>query len=135
MRCDVAALTISLSRSLAVLSAPRGPCRYATYATMAGVDPADKIGEAAGVPPIDGFDVLPLVLGLNATSPRTEIFFGVECLVQGDLKLLTGGSTSASWPGPTYPNSTSDGNTLNLYTANCSVDTPCLCVKVTHCPV
>lgn len=95
---------------------------------MAGVDPRDRVGEAAGVPPVDGMDMLPLLTGANATSPRTEIFFGVEALLQGDWKLLTGGATSASWPGPTYPNASTaaTNNTLNLYTAPCSWEAPCL---------
>eukprot|EP00729_Bicosta_minor_P007323 gene7323-11692_t len=101
---------------------------YATYATMAGVDPNDAAGEAAGVPAIDGFNVLPLLLGDNATSPRTEIFFTKDCLMKGDWKLLRSKTSSASWPGPTYPNASTaaDNNTLNNYNLDCSGNAPCL---------
>jgi hypothetical protein len=57
---------------------------------MAGADPRDMAGEAAGVPAVDGFNLLPLLLGQNKTSPRTEIFFTNGCLIMGDWKLLIG---------------------------------------------
>jgi hypothetical protein len=55
---------------------------------MAGGNPADTEGEAAGVPPVDGLNVLPLLLGRNTTSPRTEIFFQNGAYMQGDWKIL-----------------------------------------------
>ena len=33
----------------------------------------DRRAAAAGLPPVDGLDVWPLISGANATSPRTEI--------------------------------------------------------------
>jgi arylsulfatase I/J len=89
---------------------------------MAGGDPRDAAGEAAGVPAVDGLNLLPLLMGTNATSPRTEIFFTAGCLIQGDWKLLTSGGSSASWGGPTYPNKTSDQNYLSMYSAKCGME-------------
>lgn len=91
---------------------------YATYTSLAGADPRDAEGEAAGVPPVDGLDMTALLMGTNGTSPRTEIYIG-PVLIIGDWKLVTGSVRMASWAGPTYPNSTSDGNTLDHYTAEC----------------
>ena len=82
---------------------------------LAGVDPHDTEGEAAGVPAVDGYNVLPVLFGSNTTSPRTEIWFAKGVLMQGDWKLLTTSISSASWAGPTYPNKSSVGNTLDQY--------------------
>jgi hypothetical protein len=41
--------------------------------------------------------------------------------IMGDWKLLTGkAGKSASWPGETYPNASSAGNTLDNYNLDCS---------------
>jgi hypothetical protein len=62
----------------------------------------------------------PMISGTNRTSPRTELFVTGDLLIQGDWKLITGKAKSASWAGPTYPNKSSDGNTLDRYTADCT---------------
>jgi len=49
---------------------------YTTFCALAGVDPADARAAAAGLPPVDGVDLSPVLLGTNATSPRTEIVIG-----------------------------------------------------------
>ena len=98
---------------------------YATYCTLADIDPTDTVGERAGLPPIDSQNMWPMLSGANLTSPRAELFMnaanakGGGCLIQGDWKLLTGMISSASWPGPTYPNASSINNTLDQYTASC----------------
>ena len=54
---------------------------YATFAALAGVDPADTQCAASGTggggaipcPPIDSLDMWPMLSGANATSPRTEL--------------------------------------------------------------
>jgi hypothetical protein len=95
---------------------------------MAGVSPDDPVGTAAGVPAVDGLNMLPVLLGTNRTSPRSEIFFGKEALIQGDWKLLSAKASSASWPGPTYPNrsTAATNNTLDNYNLECSDTEPCL---------
>ena len=62
----------------------------------------------------------PLISGATTTSPRSELFVTSDLLIQGDWKLIVGSASSASWPGPKYPNASSDGNTLDRYTAKCS---------------
>ena len=47
--------------------------RYTTFCGLAGVDPTDERAAAAGLPPVDGHDLWPLISGANATSPRTEV--------------------------------------------------------------
>ena len=86
---------------------------FVTYCAFAKIDSTDKPGELAGVPPVEGLDMWPLLSGKNMTSPRTEIFFSSQALIVGNWKLLTGSIKSAAWAGPTYPNATSDGNTLD----------------------
>jgi hypothetical protein len=44
-----------------------------TFCALAGVDPADKKAMAAGLPPIDGVDVMPQILGLNVSNAHDEI--------------------------------------------------------------
>merc|ERR1712232_352738 len=93
---------------------------YATYCRLAGVDPADPVGEAAGVPPVDALDVWPMISGVNSTSPREELFMEDHCLIIGDWKLITGKVKGASWAGPTYPNASSENDSVGDYNADCS---------------
>ena len=51
---------------------------YATFASLAGVDPADARAAAAGLPPIDSHDLSPVILGQTTTSPRTSLVIGTE---------------------------------------------------------
>ena len=70
----------------------------------------------------------PMLSGANSTSPRDELFIDTSVLIQGDWKLITGSVSSASWPGPTYPNASTaaEQNSLDKYTAKCSPHDPCL---------
>jgi arylsulfatase I/J len=83
----------------------------ATFCALAGVDPTDARAAAAGLPPIDSLDMSALLLGTNATSPRTEVWLGSDTddgndgatLVQGvirasdGMKLLVGNVQYAGW--------------------------------------
>ena len=95
------------------------------------MDVADARGAAAGLPPVDGINLWPLLSGANSTPPRTEIVLGStstgdqgfgDTIVQGyvnassGLKILVGGLGWSSWPGPQSPDGA--GN-LNVY-YNCS---------------
>ena len=51
---------------------------YATFASLAGVDPTDARAAAAGLPPIDSHDLSPVILGQTTTSPRTSLVIGTE---------------------------------------------------------
>jgi hypothetical protein len=45
---------------------------YSSFCALAGVDPTDELGNAKGLPPIDGLDVSPMLLG-TGVSPRMEV--------------------------------------------------------------
>ena len=92
---------------------------YTTFCSLAGVDPTDETAAAAGLPPVDGLDVSPLLLAPGAASPRGEVILGTSlngkitangaASVQGVLradgwKLLIGELSGAFWQGPVYPN-------------------------------
>jgi hypothetical protein len=49
---------------------------YRTFCGLAGVDPTDERAAAAGLPPVEGYDLWPLLSGLNTTAPRTEVWLG-----------------------------------------------------------
>ena len=85
---------------------------YRTFCGLAGVDPADARGAAAGLPPVEGFDLWPVLSGANETSPRsevvigmptdnTDVFVGVQGVIDsGGYKLLIGVLHSPVWTGP-----------------------------------
>lgn len=85
---------------------------YATYAALAGVDPTDHKAAAANLPGHDSLNLWPLISGQNATSPRAELALGAERevggLIRGGYKLVLGTNAMAGWPGPVFPNTTSD---------------------------
>ena len=51
---------------------------YSTFAALAGVDRTDHRAAAAGLPPVDGFDLTGILTGSNLTSPRAELPIGTE---------------------------------------------------------
>ena len=92
---------------------------YTTFCGLAGVDPADPEGVAAGLFPPDGLDMWPLLSGANTTSPRQYVVLGssdtspqagnttVQGVIRNDgFKLLLGNVENNWWTGPVYPNST-----------------------------
>jgi arylsulfatase A-like enzyme len=94
---------------------------YATFASLAGVDPTDHKAAAAGLPPIDSLDLWPYLSGTQSESPRTEVFADADTLVLRGWKLVGANSRNASdarghgarlpfacWHGPKYPNGSSD---------------------------
>lgn len=96
---------------------------YATFCALAGADPVDHKGAAAGLPPVTSINMWPLLSGQNATSPRDEIIIGsalpypgtssgatfVQGLLRSDgYKLLRDQVGQAVWTGPFYPNTTSN---------------------------
>jgi arylsulfatase I/J len=94
---------------------------YSTFSFLAGVDPTDHTGAAAGLPPIDSLNMWPVLSGENDTSPRTELLVSKDCLVTDKWKVLTGNIAGASWPGPKYPNMTTQdtGNYIYKFNQNC----------------
>ena len=49
---------------------------YKTFAGLAGADPTDHRAAAAGLPPVEGYDLWPLISGAVTKSPRTEVWLG-----------------------------------------------------------
>ena len=93
-----------------------------TFCALAGVDPADARAAAAGLPPVEGFNIWPMLSGANASTPRAVHFLGsaagvdgpaAATIVQGVIrvadgyKLLIGGVGPSFWSGAVYPNATS----------------------------
>merc|ERR1712080_518629 len=106
---------------------------YSTFSHLAGVDPTDHRAAAANLPPIDSFNLVPLLFGENSTSPRVEIPLGtpamkttqyesttVNGLIHGDYKILIGNIIEAGWQGPHYPNSTTNTHCFDTNVANSS---------------
>ena len=79
---------------------------YATFCSIAGVDPTDERAAKAKLPPIDSMNMWPLISGQNSTSPRVDIPLSHQTLISGPYKILTGKVSLAGWTGPQFPNST-----------------------------
>ena len=77
---------------------------YATFCSLAGIDPVDKKASKANLPPIDSLDMWPLISGQNSTSPRVDIPVTNKTLISRDYKILTG-IAGAGWTVPHYSNS------------------------------
>jgi len=105
---------------------------YATFASLVGEDPEDKLAATLGLPPIDSLDMLQLLTGANATSPRTELPLsyaaggGNRALIRGRYKLILNANTikNGFFPGPTTPNGT-------RYTSQVDCSSGCLFDLVT----
>lgn len=94
---------------------------FTTYCGLAGVSTEDPKAKSAGLPPVDGFDLWPVLSGATKTGPRTEIWLGsggagdsdnskdpiVQALIRSDgYKVLYGNVIENAWTGPFYPNAT-----------------------------
>ena len=97
---------------------------YPTACALAGVDAADARAAAAGLPPVDGVNLWPLLSGANATPPRSEVYFGVptissalsigdpylgvQALIRAEgaalWKLVIGVTHQNVWTSAAYPN-------------------------------
>ena len=98
--------------------------RYATFCNLAGIDPADAVAAAHGLPPIDSADLWPLLVGSNTTSPHTTLPIVVDfvppqlkavignssAILHSDRwKLLEGTQLLSYWQGPAFPNASGYG--------------------------
>eukprot|EP01113_Clastostelium_recurvatum_P006492 TRINITY_DN12928_c0_g1_i1.p1 TRINITY_DN12928_c0_g1~~TRINITY_DN12928_c0_g1_i1.p1 ORF type:complete len:282 (+),score=54.63 TRINITY_DN12928_c0_g1_i1:45-848(+) len=92
---------------------------YTTFCALAGVDPVDHEAGHAGLPPVDGLNMWPVLSGVSKTSPRSSVLVGNQTgtngapgdtIVQGIIippyKLLIGVVIVNYWQGPYYPNNT-----------------------------
>jgi len=93
---------------------------FTTITGLAGVSSFDSRGAAAGLPPVSGVDLWPLISGKNSTSPRREVVlatsssgnqFTGDTLIQAyinassGLKIIAGALGWDAVTGPQYPNS------------------------------
>jgi arylsulfatase I/J len=118
---------------------------YSTYCALAGADPFDEVGDAYGLPAVDGVNLWPWLVGDTDVSPRSEVPLGAtapeaflgdlstdggvpgDTVVQGLIrddgwKLLIGMVEKAFWQGPLYPNTTLPESKV-YFTQDCGV--PC----------
>lgn len=82
---------------------------YGTFSALAGVDPSDAWAAASGLPPVDSLNMVPLLTGVNTTSPRDTILVNKNLIVHKQWKLIRGDTDAieAGWAGLHYPNGTS----------------------------
>jgi len=96
---------------------------YATFAKLAGVDPAD---DHPGIPPIDSVDQWPTVSGADRTSSREDIYPSKGILIRGQYKLIAKPcpvyGCSHDWSSPLFPQTPA----IKSHPVTCSYDQPCL---------
>lgn len=104
---------------------------YATFAALAGVKHlTDTRAARFSMPPIDSMNMWPLISGVNATSPRTEIPLSVgpgvtsAAVIRGRYKVIRGRTGASYFSGPRHPNaSATDGtNTPMVCSPGCLFD-------------
>ena len=49
---------------------------YTTFCALGGADPFDSVGDANGLPPVDGVDLWSWIVGDTESSPRSEVPIG-----------------------------------------------------------
>ena len=86
---------------------------YATFCSLADVDPTDVVAAKAKLPPIDSMNMWPLISGDNSTSPRTDIPISYHALISGDYKLLIELQNYSIYTGPHFPNTTTSQKTVH----------------------
>ncbi|KAJ1456618.1 alkaline-phosphatase-like protein [Pelagophyceae sp. CCMP2097] len=82
----------------------------ATFCALAGAPFVDDGARRAGLPPVDGRNLWPLLVG-NATLVHADVALSSQALLFGaDLKLVLGKQPFASLVGEAFPNATSPNN-------------------------
>merc|ERR1719334_452752 len=103
---------------------------YTTFCSIVGVDATDTSAKAAGLPPVDGLDMWPLISGEVTESPRNEILVSDTTIIIGDYKLMTGKFKFAIWQAPVWPlGTTPSQDILETTVLDCvgsRGDNPCL---------
>lgn len=97
---------------------------YYTFCSMVGVDPFDENAFKHGLPPVDGYDVWPLIIGETDISPRNIVPIDNTTLIMNDYKYIYVPSPKkvgdASWEGEQYPNNTSPDHMVQSAKMDCS---------------
>jgi arylsulfatase B len=124
---------------------------YPTLLALAGVEAFDHTGAAAGLPPVEGHNLWPLLSGANATAPRQEVWLGssgavhgggswgrgsgatpatfVQGLIRADgWKLLHDVLDNAAYQGPFYPNASTAEHPWNNSQVDCGSLAAPLCL-------
>jgi len=99
---------------------------YVTFSSIAGVDPADDIAVADGLPDIDALNLWPLLSGETNESPRMELPISGNTLIIGDYKLIVGNQRYAVWQEAVWPHGDLEDDELKHTELECSVESPCL---------
>ena len=63
--------------------------RSTTLAALAGVDHVDHRAALAKLPPVDGLNMAPWLLGQTEHSPRTEVWNDLGVLIVGQFLLCS----------------------------------------------
>jgi len=77
---------------------------YTTFCALAGADPTDEEAAKVGLPPVDGKDMWPAIIGEG--KGHDEIYISNRTIIMGDYKLITGKVPFDMYTGPLYPNNT-----------------------------
>lgn len=77
---------------------------YATFASLAGVDPHDAAAENAGLPPVDGRDQWNAIVNGGELVRSDALHISPNAVLEWPYKLVTGVQPYSSWQSPTFPN-------------------------------
>jgi len=95
--------------------------------SFAAVDWRDTTAAEADLPPVDGYDLWPLLSGAQTESPRRELVISSSVLIMGDYKLVVGKQEYAVWTESRWPTaSTPTQYELKHTKLKCSTRSPCL---------
>ena len=100
---------------------------YTTFCEMVGVDRTDQKAKEHNLPPVEGYNIWPLIAGINETSPRTQLPVDETTLIDNGYKFLIGDAiVQAAWSGPQYPNSSTPDHDIIGPQANLNCSNGCL---------
>ena len=103
---------------------------YGTLCELAGVSPYDEEAAASNLPPVDSFNMWPMLSGVNVTSPRETILIQKDLIVHNQWKYVPHGTKmiESERGGLVYPNMTTDstGDWIDNYNYHCTQSDGCL---------
>ena len=100
---------------------------YTTFCEMTGVDRYDSNAAKHNLPPVEGYNIWPLIAGINETSPRTQLPVDETTLIDDGYKFLIGDAIpQAAWGGPQFPNSSTPEHGVVGPQANLNCSNGCL---------
>eukprot|EP01084_Bolivina_argentea_P003680 6923_1 len=97
---------------------------YSTFSSMVNVNPFDNNALEHNLPPVDGYDVWPLIIGETEISPRSIIPIDNTTLIMNNYKYIYAPApkkiVDASWEGIQYPNDTTSDHLVQSAKMDCS---------------